>query len=102
MAFSTQTISGINTNSSAAATAGIDVRTQSCLAWTVQGATGDHDNHKITLQLSLDNTNWIDYGHLTGINVLANLALQAIGYIRFRVKEAEGATSTVNIVINAK
>ena len=103
MAFVTNTLSGLNTNSLAAVTASLNVQTQSSIAWTVQGATGTHASHEITLQLSLDNINWINTSSvLARVDVLSVNTDLVIGYVRFCVTKLEGATSTVNIVVNTK
>ena len=101
--FATNTLSALNTNSLGATTASIDITERLAVAWTIQGATGDHDNHKIMPQYSLDNSNWMDSGSgLTGTGVFAIREILPVGYIRFKVSVVEGTTSTVNIIVNCK
>ena len=102
MSFISNTKTGLDTNSDGAVTSSFDIRTYTCMAWTAQGLTGSHDDHVITMQFSFDNINWINDGHLTGIDVTNEHANVPWGYIRFKVTQPEGKTSTVRIVINAK
>lgn len=102
MAFKTQTLSNLNTNSLLAATASVDITAQSEITWTVQDRSGAHTDHETTLQVSLDNTNWENTDSVihgtNGIRSKKDLP----GYVRFCTTIVEGAASTVNIIINAK
>lgn len=102
MAFLTNTLSDLDTNSVGSLTIGIDITGQKLISWVVAPKTGTHLNHRIGLQISFDNTNWVSANsRLQGDKVFSTKEIAA-GYIRFRVSKAEGATSTVDIIVNAK
>ena len=103
MAFVSTTKSGLNTNSLGAVTTSIDITAATMFSWCVTGATGAHANHKVKLEISFDNTKWLDSAsHITGIDVFSSENDVSIGYIRFMVDVVEGATSTVDIIVNSK
>jgi len=103
MAFLTNTKSALDTNVLNAVTASLDVTAQQFVSWCVVDATGAHDNHVITMQLSLDNVTFFDSpSKLLGADRISIENNMSVGYIRWKVTTAEGATSTVDIIINAK
>lgn len=103
MAFLTNTKSSLDTNAADAVTASLDITAQSSFSWCVVAATGAHVNHVVVLQVSLDNSTFIDASSkLMGAGVISQEHDITVGYVRWKVLIAEGATSTVDIIINAK
>jgi len=103
MAFLNTTLTNLDTNSVGAKTASIDVTGQTIVAWRVISKTGSHNNHRIKVRGSLDDTTFFPLKFtLEGADVMSTLIDLSIGYIKFRVSTAEGSTSTVDIGINAK
>lgn len=91
-----------NTNSTSTATTGLDISEQKLVAMAVLGTTGAHDNHEVELQCSIDNTNWFGTGKkITGVGLKDGISIAA-RYVRLKVTIAEGATSTVTLVVQAK
>jgi len=95
----------LDANDTNAVTAGLDIKNNSLIGWSVLEKTGSHGNHVLTLQRSTDNVNWDD----TSSTVTAGTAYTVkqasdvvVRYVRVKVTTAEGSASTVDIVINAK
>ena len=103
MAFLSQTLTNLNTNLVGDKTSSIDVTGQTVITWRVISKTGSHDNHRIGLRGSLDNTTFFPMNsRLEGADVMSVENNFAVGYIKFRVSTAEGSISTVDIGVNAK
>lgn len=103
MAFLTQTLTNLDTNSAGAKTSSVDVTGQTIVTWRVIPITGSHSNHRISARGSLDNSTFFTLNStLEGADVMTTKVDFGIGYIKFRVTTAEGSTSTVDIGINAK
>jgi len=102
MAFLTQTFTNVNTNNQSETTASVDITAQSLVGWQILDKTGSHDNHVIAAQVSADNSNWKKLTRTLGSDMTEKYGDIPFGYIRFRVQIAEGATSTVDIIVNAK
>lgn len=103
MAFLNQTLINLDTNTVGSLTNSIDITNHSMFGWFVDAKSGSHDNHRIGLQVSLDNINWRSANSgLEGANVRSEQHDFPYGYIRFRVSKAEGSASEVDIVVNAK
>lgn len=99
--FSELAEAGIDANATTT-TASLDVKDDLNIAWSVVAATGDHANHIVTLQCSLDNSAWNDTGStLTGVGVVDNVSITA-RYVRLKVTTNEGTASTINIIIQGK
>lgn len=103
MAFLTQTLTNLDTNSVGSITSSVDVTGQTMIAWRVVPVSGSHNNHKISLRGSFDNVNFFKLkSRLQGADVTSIEHDFSIGYIKFRVSTTEGSASKVNIFINAK
>ena len=103
MAFLTDTKSGLDTNVVDSVTSSLDLTSHKLFTWAVVDDTGAHDNHEVILQISLDNVNFMDWhSKLGGIDVHQTERRFPVGYVRWKVAKAEGAISTVDIIINAK
>ena len=103
MAFLTQTLTNLNTNSVGAKTSSVDITAQTLVTWRVIPNSGSHDNHRVSLRGSFDNVTFFPlHSTLEGADVNSVERDLAIGYIKFRVSGAEGSASKVDILINAK
>ena len=103
MGFLNVTRSGLDTNVANAVTASVDITAQTSFSWCVFGATGAHDNHVVIIQYSLDNITFVDSSaKVLGTDIISQEHDITAGYLRWKVLTAEGATSTVDISINAK
>ena len=72
------------------------------IAYHVVAASGTHATHVITLQCSLDNSNWFDSAStITGLGVVNNVDITS-HYVRLKVTTLEGGVSTVNTIVQAK
>ena len=92
----------LNTNLLGDVSASFDISAQTIFSFCVLEATGTHTNHEIELEFSLDDANW----HATekkvpGLGFQMNIPVSS-EYARLRVSQAEGATSTVNAIIQGK
>ncbi len=64
--------------------------------------TGGNTTHIVTLQCSLDDTNWNNTAAtVTGVGLQDNTQVSA-RYVRLKVTTAEGSASTVDVIIQAK
>lgn len=99
--FSESITTGIDANTNALS-AELDIRDNLNVSFGVVGTAGTHNTHITTLQCSLDNTNWEDTAHtLTGTGIKDGIQIVA-RYVRVEVSTAEGGTSTITIIIQAK
>lgn len=93
---------GLDADSTSTVSASLNVAENSYVAWTVVANTGTHGTHVITLQCSLDDTNWASTAStLTGLGTVDNIQITA-KYVRLKVTTRESAASTVDIIIQAK
>jgi len=103
MGFNSATLTVLNTNVLNEVTTSVDIKANTSFVWCIISVSGDHDNHKVVMQVSLDNSVWSDSNSkLEGSEVMSIEHDLPFGYIRFKVLIAEGATSTVDVGINAK
>jgi len=100
-----QTTLALDANDTNSVTAGLDIKNNSLMGWSVLEKTGSHSAHVLTVQRSTDNVNWdntastITAGTSYQISVSGSVPAR---YIRVKVTTAEGSASTVDVVINAK
>ena len=101
--FSELTEDGLNANSTATVSSALDVSDNKNVSFTVKAASGTHATHIITLQSALETSgDWITTAStLTGIGAVDNIQT-TMKFVRLKVTTAEGAASTVNIIIQAK
>ena len=86
----------VDTNSLGARTSEIDVSTSSRVCMFVKSNSGNHNTHRVQIQLSPDGTNWFDtneYVTGTGIRSLSVCAME----VRGRVATVEGSASSSEI-----
>lgn len=102
MAFLNDTKTNLDTNLVGDKTSSIDITEQTLVTWRIVPVSGSHDIHRVSLQVSYDNVTFKSANaKLEGADVESTKTV-AHGYIRFRVSKAEGSTSKVDILINAK
>jgi len=102
MALVTSSETSKDTNSTATVTTGLDISAQQFVAMAVLATTGTHTTHEVELQCSVDNTSWFATGmKITGTGLKDGISVAA-RYVRLKVTIAEGTTSTVTLVIQAK
>lgn len=93
---------GLDSNNTATVSTSLDITGADFVVWNVQAATGTHGTHVITLQCSVDDSSWEStLSTLTGVGTKDNVQITA-RYVRLKVTTAESATSTVDIIIQAK
>jgi len=100
-----QTTTGLNTNSLVSVTTSLDVSENLYVTWAVIANSGTNSSHVMELQCSLDDTNWFAMSpavEITGTGMNCGDVPFPAQYARVKVKTVEGASSTVNIIINAK
>ena len=93
---------GIDTNASTT-TDSLDIGGARLITFQVVAITGTHQTHVITLQCSLDDSNWVNVSDATiaGVGIKSEIQISA-KYIRLKVTTVEGEASTVDIIIQAK
>lgn len=92
---------GVDANATST-TASLHVEDNKKVAFHVVAATGTHATHIITLQCSLDNSNWFDTAStITGLGVVNNVDI-ITHFVRLKVTTNEGGASTVDIIIQGK
>ena len=92
---------GIDANATTTTTT-LHVDDNNKVAFHVVAATGSHATHVITLQCSLDDSNWFDTSStITGVGVVTNVDVST-HFVRLKVTTNEGSASTVNIIIQGK
>jgi len=92
--------SGLDANAATAGTA-LDLTNKHRVGMVVDGATGTHATHIVTLQVSADNSAW----HNTSTTITGAGAAQAEvfhKYARALVTTLEGGASTIDITLQAK
>jgi len=100
--FETLEETGKDSNSTSTTTLALDISTCKYVSWNVQAATGTHGTHIITLQCSVDSSSWANTSStLTGLGTQDNIQITT-QFVRLKVTTAESATSTVDVVIQAK
>ena len=100
--FSELKVSGLDTNNLNATTISLDISDNEAVAFSVVNASGAHTTHVITLQCSLDDSEWFDISTtITGLGVKNNITI-ITKFVRLKVTTAEGGTSTVDIIIQGK
>jgi len=103
MAFLSTTLTHLDTNVVGSKTSSVNVTGHTIFTWRVIPKTGSHNNHRIGLRGSLDNSTFFPLNSkLEGADVMSTEVNFPIGYIKFRVSTAEGSASTVDIGVNAK
>ena len=99
--FSELKVTGVDANATTT-TVSLHVDDNKKVAFHVVAATGSHATHVITLQCSLDDSNWFDTSStITGLGVVNNVDI-ITHFVRLKVTTNEGSASTVNIIIQAK
>ena len=95
-------VTGVDANASTT-TASLEIDGKKDLVFQVLANTGTHGTHVITLQCSLDDSNWTDISGatLTGVGVKGGVTANS-QFVRLKVTTVESATSTVDIIVQAK
>jgi len=100
--FETQSNTGLNINSSGAVTASFDIHGHKYVAWSGALATGTWAAAVVTLQSSLDGTNWFDTAStLTAAGLKDNVQVSAL-FVRAKVTTVESGVGTADIYFVAK
>jgi len=99
-----QTTTALDANDTNSVTESFDIKDNFNVAWSVLEKTGSHSTHVLTLQRSTDNVNWDNTSStiIAGTTYTVKFGSALVRYARIKVTTAEGAVSTVDIVINAK
>ena len=98
---STLATPAMNTNSVGTATNSMYVNGNIKIGLYVYADTGAHANHIMTLQISMDGTNWQDTAlTVTGVGFIEGTTVSE--YIRAKVTTAESAASTCDVHISSK
>lgn len=93
---------GLNADSTATVSSSLDIGGAKTVFFSVAANTGTHASHIVTLQCSADGSSWSDTSStLTGVGAVDNISIAA-RHVRLKVTTAEGASSTIDIVIQAK
>jgi len=99
--FAEQKDTGVDANATTTTTV-LHVEDNTKIAFHVVAASGAHTTHVITLQCSLDNSNWFDTSStITGVGLLENIDTTC-HFARLKVTTNEGGASTVDTIIQAK
>lgn len=100
--FSELVETGLDANSTSTVTDSLDIKENKKVALSVNGDTGTHNTHIVSLQCSVDDTVWTTMSDsITGESVKNNVEV-ITRYVRAKVTTAEGGVSTVDICIQAK
>lgn len=93
---------GVNANASSV-TSSFATHGHRNIIFHVVANTGAHTTHVLTLQCSLDDSEWFDIAGatITGVGVKGGITINS-EYVRLKVTTLEGGTSTVDIIIQAK
>lgn len=93
---------GLNANATTLSNS-LDIGNAALVIFQVLANSGSHSTHVLTLQCSVDDTNWNDVSGatLTGVGVNGEITV-ASQYVRLKVTTNEGGASTVDIIIQAK
>ena len=99
--FSELTQTGLDANTTTLSNS-LDVSDNKSIAYSISSNTGTHSTHIITLQCSLDDSEWFDTNSsITGLGVENNIFI-ITQFVRLKVTTNEGDTSTVDIIIQGK
>ena len=81
----------------------LDISGATLVIFQVLGISGSHATHVLTLQHSVDDSNWNDVSGatVTGEGVKSDVTVVA-HFVRLKVTTLEGGVSTVDIIIQAK
>ena len=92
----------IDSNTEGATGAEITLTTETLITLYVIDATGTHLNRRVSIEYTGDNTNWFADPH--SLNGHGSVLTSQIVATKARVVivEAEGATSTINVVLIAR
>lgn len=100
--FTEQTTLALDANA-ASTTVALEIKENNFVSWTVLADTGAHTTHILTLQCSLDGTNWGNTSStITGTGSIEDNVQVTSKFVRVKVTTLEGGASTVDILINAK
>ena len=92
----------LNANSTSTVSSVLDITNSEHITFSVSDDTGSHGNHTVTLQCSLDGTTFFNTeSTLDGLGVVDNIP-SASKFVRLKVTQSEGGTSTINTIIQAK
>ncbi len=99
--FAELTQTGLDSNASST-TSSLDISDNEWVAFEAIANTGTHGTHVLTLQCSMDDSNWTDTAStLTGTGVVDKVQIIA-KFVRLKVTTVESATSTIDVTIQAK
>ena len=96
-----QADAGLNANDTATVGTALELLGARRVGLQVDGATGTHATHVVTIQVSADGTTY----HNSSATVTGEGVVEldtAFPYAKAKVTTAEGGTSTININLNAK
>jgi len=81
----------------------IDIDGRTIVSFGIYSDAGAHATHVVTLQCSLDGTNWhnVTDASITGIGIVGSVTV-GTRYVRLKVSTAEGASSTIDWILQAK
>lgn len=93
---------GFDVNSTSSVTDSIEMEGSSSLGFYVTANTGTNATHVVTLQISMDDTNWTATAHtVTGAGNIHNL-MCVTRFVRLKCTTAEGSPATVDLVLIVK
>lgn len=99
--FSEHTESGIDADTNSVSSS-LEITENDWICYNVLDGSGTHSTHVVTLQCSANNIDWYDTAStITGLGIVDNVQIGA-RYVRLKVTTVEGATSTIDILIQAK
>jgi hypothetical protein len=93
---------GVDANSTSTVSASVVISgTAKGVSFNIDGSTGSHNNHIVTLQTSVDDAVWVDTIHgVTGVDISSNITGDLNdNFARLKITAAEGAASTIDWVI---
>jgi len=92
---------GLNTNSTSSVTDSMYINGNQTLGVYVYADTGTHAAHIVTIQISMNDIDWIDTPYsVTGAGYKEGTTVAQ--YMRAKVTTAEGSNSTCNVHIASK
>ncbi len=93
---------GIDANANTV-TQSLDMSRARDVSFQVIANTGTHATHVVTLQVSMDDTNWFTTSlSVTGTGVTSSSFFNVAKFARLKVTTVEGAASTVDLTMQAK
>lgn len=100
--FVDQFTEALDANDTNSATVPLNIENISMVTWDTEASAGVHTAFQATLQCSFDGVNWINTTSvMTGLGQRENITI-ITAWVRVKITQAQGVTSTINVNIQGK